>query len=161
MNPVTLFGIAYIAVPALVLFHTPPKKALESRVEPVIVEVGTSVPFGPEKPAEVIVEAPEPIKERSVDTMLRETFGDQYNIAQAVMRAESGGNTNAHHTNKNGSVDRGLLQVNSIHVKKVNGDLESLYNPEVNISVAKQIYDESGWFAWSTFKSGAYKKYLK
>lgn len=161
MNPVTLFGIAYIAVPALVLFHANVPKPTESRVEPVIVEVGTSVPFGPEKPAEVIVEAPEPIKERSVDDILRDTFKDQYNVAQAVMRAESGGNPNATHKNKNGSVDRGLMQINSIHTKKVNGNLDSLYIVEVNVNVAKQIYDGSGWGAWSTYKNGAYKKYLK
>lgn len=143
------------------MLHTQPQKAPESRVEPVIVEVATSVPFGPEKPAEVIVEAAEPIKERSVDNRLRETFGDQYNVAQAVMRAESGGRADANNTNRNGSVDRGLFQINSIHTKKVGGDLDSLYDIETNIRVAKQIYDGSGWFAWSAYKNGSYKKFLK
>ena len=160
MNPVTLFGIAYVAVPALLVFHTMPKKAVEPPVEPVIVEVAPSVQLGPEKPVEVIVEAPEPIQ-KTTDELLHEYFGDQYRIAHAVMMAESHGNKDAVHKNKNGSVDRGLMQVNSIHTKKVGGDLDSLFDPETNIRIAKQIYDGSGWGAWSTYKNGAYKKYLR
>lgn len=87
---------------------------------------------------------------------------DSY-TAQAIMRAENGAcnptKDNAG-LNWDGSVDYGLFQVNSIHAEMVGGDLERLRDPETNVRIAHQIYVAAGWTAWSTFKSGAYLKYL-
>lgn len=81
-------------------------------------------------------------------------------IATAVMRAESGCNPSAtNKANRNGSVDRGLFQVNSVHKAKVQS-LDDLYDPATNVSVAYRIHQSTGWQAWSAYKNGTYKRFL-
>jgi len=89
---------------------------------------------------------------------------DQYNwdvhIAEAVMRAESGCNPNAtSRPNWNGTVDRGLFQVNSIHADMVSS-LSALYDPATNVATAYRIYSGGGWGRWTTYTNGAYLNYL-
>ena len=54
--------------------------------------------------------------------------------------------------NKNGSIDRGLFQINSVHkdtVKKLcKGDLDTLLNVDCNMTVAKYLYDRYGLTPW-------------
>lgn len=76
-------------------------------------------------------------------------------IAVAIALAESAGNTNAENHNTNGTVDRGLWQVNSVH-----GFTGNLFDPAYNVLAACSVYKSQGWGAWSTYKSGAYKQYL-
>lgn len=59
--------------------------------------------------------------------------------------------------NSNGSVDCGLMQVNSIH----GYDCDYLENIENNLKVAREIYDREGLGAWSTYKSGKYLSFLQ
>ncbi len=62
--------------------------------------------------------------------------------------------------NYDGSVDRGLFQVNSCHADKVQGTLSKLYDTATNIAVAYRIYSGSGWRAWTTYKTGRYLAFL-
>ena len=80
--------------------------------------------------------------------------------AMAIMRAESGCSPLADNTglNRDGSNDKGLFQVNSIHHRLIS-DHDRLI-PEKNIAVAYQIYKGSGWKAWSAYNNKAYLKYL-
>jgi soluble lytic murein transglycosylase-like protein len=75
--------------------------------------------------------------------------------------AESRGNPTATGYNSDGSVDRGLMQVNSIHADMVNGDLSALYSPAINIKIAYSL-SKSGtdWSAWSTYNNGKYLQWL-
>ena len=54
--------------------------------------------------------------------------------------------------NKNGTIDRGVLQVNSTHapiVRDVCGtDLDGLYEIDCNLAVAKYLYDRGGLAHW-------------
>lgn len=43
----------------------------------------------------------------------------------------------------------GLFQVNQVHWARVGGDLEQLYDPEVNVRVAYEIWREQGWTPWA------------
>src|SRR5262245_37329849 len=75
--------------------------------------------------------------------------------AAAISLAESGGKTNARHTNTNGTIDIGLMQVNSVHLKD-GGLLEGmdavmLENPYVNVAAGKKIREAQGWNAWTTY----------
>lgn len=63
--------------------------------------------------------------------------------AMRVMLCESRGNPLA-----NGAGNRGLFQINSVHARRVGGDLEALFDPEVNVAVAFQIWSEQGWRPW-------------
>lgn len=85
-----------------------------------------------------------------------EGFGDQSVVAAAVAMAESGGNPNAVNQDSDGSHDVGLWQINSVHGYS---DAQ-MKNPYYNVAAAKAVYDSSGWGAWTTHQSGAYKKYM-
>lgn len=74
--------------------------------------------------------------------------------AAAVALAESAGNPNAQDRNTNGTIDRGLWQINSVH-----GRL-STTNVAANAKAAVQIHKKSGWDPWVTYKNGAYKAHL-
>lgn len=63
--------------------------------------------------------------------------------AERIMLCESGGR--AWEVN-NGNY--GLLQINQVHSVRVNGNLQALLDPETNIAIAYQLYQESGWQPW-------------
>lgn len=84
-------------------------------------------------------------------------------VAYAVCMAESGGVASKDNAglNRDGSVDYGLMQINSIHADMVGGDLESLRNPQVNIKIAYSLsHQGSDWTAWSTYNNGKYLQWL-
>ena len=83
------------------------------------------------------------------------------NTATAIFMAESGLNpTSVSKTNRNGTRDYGVAQINSIHKGKVSGDINQLLDPETNIRVAYEIYKGRGNFsAWSAFNNKRYLKY--
>lgn len=78
-------------------------------------------------------------------------------IMVAIAFAESGGNTQALNTsNSNGSSDRGLFQINSIH----GYNATSLMDGEFNARAALDIYRTQGLEAWSAYNNGSYLKHL-
>src|SRR5215472_1383913 len=77
-------------------------------------------------------------------------------IAAAIAMAESGGNTTATDNDSNGSVDRGLWQIISIH-----GAL-STYDVMGNARAAVSISNNgTNWSPWVTYSNGAYRKYYQ
>lgn len=58
--------------------------------------------------------------------------------------------------NKNGTIDRGVWQINSVH----GFNPDTLLTLDGNAAAAKQIYDKQGLGAWSTYNSGAYKSHM-
>lgn len=77
------------------------------------------------------------------------------NIAAAIALAESSGNPNSTDYDSNGTVDRGLWQINSIH------GTQSTYGTLANAQAAVAISnDGSDWTPWVTYNSGAYKQFL-
>jgi hypothetical protein len=76
-------------------------------------------------------------------------------IAAAVALAESGGNPDAIGHNSNGSVDRGLWQINSIHGAQSTTDVTGNVRSAIAIS-----NNGTNWQPWTTFVSGAYRKFL-
>ncbi len=76
-------------------------------------------------------------------------------MAAAIALAESGGNPNEADYDKNGTVDRGLWQINSVH------GAQSTFEVAGNTKSAIAISDNgTNWEAWVTFKNGAYKQFL-
>lgn len=78
--------------------------------------------------------------------------------AIAVALAESGGDTEATHTNRDGSTDYGLWQINSVHKELLAGKV--WMDPAVNAKMAFEVWKGSGWSAWSTFNNGAILFYM-
>lgn len=91
-----------------------------------------------------------------------------FGIAVAVALAESGGDPSAVNENSNGSTDRGLWQINSVHLGS-NGQLrnyspDTLFDPTVN-AVAADTLSKGGtdWSPWSASSGRAaaiYRKHL-
>jgi len=76
-------------------------------------------------------------------------------IAAAVALAESGGDPSISNRNRDGSIDRGLWQINSVH------GAMSTFNPLANAKAAVKISSAGrNWNPWTVFRTGAYKKFL-
>lgn len=76
-------------------------------------------------------------------------------VMAAIAMAESGGRSDAVGHNSNGSTDTGLWQINSVH------NVSGMTDPIANAKEAVKIYKSQGLKAWTTYTSGAYKKFLK
>lgn len=76
-------------------------------------------------------------------------------IMAAIALAESSGDPTATNHNSDGSVDRGLWQINSSH-----GSL-STYNVADNAKAAVKIKGTQGLSAWVTYTNGMYRKFMK
>lgn len=73
---------------------------------------------------------------------------DQVDHALRIMACESGGNPNA--LNLKGSSARGLFQIlASLWAPMFGVSYEDFYDPEINVRLARRIWDQSGWEAWS------------
>jgi tape measure domain-containing protein len=89
-------------------------------------------------------------------------------IMAAIAMAESGGRSNAHNNNvATGDNSYGLWQVNMLGRMGPErrrsfgiGSNEALFDPAVNASAARKVFESQGFGAWSVFKSGAYKQFL-
>jgi len=76
-------------------------------------------------------------------------------MAAAIALAESGGNPNAVNTaNSNGTTDRGLWQINSVHGAQSTFDLAA--NTRAAIAISN---NGANWRPWTTYNTGAYRKY--
>lgn len=78
-------------------------------------------------------------------------------IAIAVAWAESSGSP----TVVSSTGDYGVWQINlKVWGKTLGLSAEQLKNPAINARAAYQIFKRSGWGAWTTYKTGAYLKFM-
>lgn len=77
-------------------------------------------------------------------------------IAAAIAMAESGGVINASNHNSNGSTDRGLWQINSVHGSQ--STFDEMGNARAAVAISS---NGSNWTPWVTYNTGAYKRFLK
>lgn len=84
--------------------------------------------------------------------------GQNIAIATAIALAESGGQTDVvSKPNRNGTVDRGVWQINSVHSDLAGDPL----NPSDNAAMMFTLsHGGTNWHAWSTYNSGAYLAHL-
>jgi hypothetical protein len=76
-------------------------------------------------------------------------------MAAAIALAESGGSADAKNVNTDGSIDRGLWQINSVHGG------QSTFDPIANVKAAINISNNGkSWSPWVTYTTGAFKKFL-
>lgn len=97
---------------------------------------------------------------------LEKFSGKDLDIAVAVALAESGGRTDAHYVGPRDD-SYGLWQINMLggmgperRQKFHLGSNSDLFKPSTNARVAYAIFKGSGWSAWATYTSGAYKDHL-
>lgn len=87
-------------------------------------------------------------------------FDWDISIAYAICMAESRGNAQAINYNTNGTDDKGIMQINSIHVTSGLISDQDRFDPIKNVGAAYQIYKGSGFSAWSAYNNKSYLKYL-
>jgi hypothetical protein len=90
-------------------------------------------------------------------------FGAACRVALAIQRAENPqGKCEIYHYNNDGTLDWGYFQINTVHLKRPGLNLRDLLDCKANIDFAYRLYSETGGFTpWSTYKSGAYLRYLR
>src|SRR5205085_816653 len=75
--------------------------------------------------------------------------GDPSLMATLALR-ESQGIPTAQHLNDNGTIDRGLWQINSIWLKQLGLSANSLFTPSINADAAGDVLRIQGPTAWAT-----------
>jgi hypothetical protein len=106
---------------------------------------------------EVIREVEVPLKldsdKQRAMAYIIEVFGDDASemIAIVAKCENSTFNQEAKNHNRNGTLDKGVTQINSIHIsgKEFKSCIEAHNDYRANIDCAKDIYDKYGWSAWS------------
>jgi hypothetical protein len=99
------------------------------------------------------------VKTYSLEQKICKTFGKQCDTALAIINAESHFDRYAINVNKDGSKDLGCWQLND-KAQKV--DRSIAFDCLQATDKAYKIYQSWGNFnAWSAYKNGSYKKYLK
>jgi len=90
-------------------------------------------------------------------------FGSACRVALAIQRAENPtGKCEMYHYNSDGTLDWGYFQINTIHLQRTGLNLRDLLDCRANIDFAYQLYsDQQGFAAWDTYKSGAYRRFLR
>lgn len=102
--------------------------------------------------------------EKAIIQEIRKTFPESKTTAVAVARGESELDIYAYnpewHYNAQGEKvcqgSYGLMQIACVHVL----DPLKLYDPEYNLQIARQVYDNRGWLPWGAYTDGRYKQYL-
>jgi hypothetical protein len=89
-------------------------------------------------------------------------FGAQCRVALAIQRAENPrGACETFHYNSDGTLDWGYFQINTVHLTRPGLNLRDLLDCRANIDFAYQLYRERGFQPWSTYNSGAYRRFLR
>lgn len=127
-----------------------------SKPEIYVAEASETVVVPDKKEVLIEVEIDWDNKQRIVDE-IKKVFPETPNTAVAIAKCESGLNPEATNTsNKNGTIDRGIMQINSIH--DTNG--YDLYDVQDNLEFARKLYEESGWQPWVCYTRGYWKKHI-
>jgi hypothetical protein len=95
-----------------------------------------------------------PKPETPIEKYICEKFKSDCQLALAVAKAESGMKEEEIGVNRDGSIDMGIFQINSVHWSKNGCNPKSLLDAYKNVDCAYQIWKSSGWNPWVTFQSG-------
>jgi hypothetical protein len=88
-------------------------------------------------------------------------FGPACRTALAIQRAENPrGACEIYHYNSDGTLDWGYFQINTVHLRRPGVNLRDLLDCRTNIDFAYQLYLERGFAPWTTYTSGAYRRFL-
>lgn len=88
---------------------------------------------------------------KTIEDKIKALWPNDWETAIKVFTCESGLNPTAYNENTNGSIDVGIAQVNSIHGVSA----KMLTDVDVNLAVARQIYDNAGgWTPWVCYTRG-------
>jgi hypothetical protein len=99
----------------------------------------------------------------TVEDKIRAAFPEDPETAVAIAKAESNlqswrvGDKHLVWRDGRNGMSCGIFQ---IRVFPNRPDCEQLFDEDFNIEYARQLYESSGWYPWSTYKSDQYKEHL-
>lgn len=107
-----------------------------------------------------VASAKEPA-EMTTEEYICHVFGNDCKLALAVSQAENGTRECERlNINTNNSLDIGVFQINTVHLKK-GWKLPDLLDCHKNIDHAYEIFKAQGFTPWVAYNSGSYKKFLQ
>lgn len=155
-------GVWFLRILAILLVISPIKNALAvepvSLVNPAVADIliiksptfkadFATIIATKEAEAKQVVRVNTPTREEIVAEIQRQ-FGKHTNKALAVLDCENRNlDVNATNWNRDKSTDRGIFQINSIHVKRFGTLFQTDWKE--NIRVARVIHSEQGWRPWT------------
>ena len=87
--------------------------------------------------------------------LIHDTFPEDPHTATAIAKCESGLNIEAYNpNNSNGTVDRGIFQLNSVHDERVESLGLDPWDVEDNVAFARMLYEDSGFQPWVCYTRG-------
>jgi len=98
---------------------------------------------------------PSPTPTKSVEERICQKFKENCQEAIAIAKAESGLRCDA----VSPTNDHGVFQINAVHFPKFKG--KDPYDCDANIEVAYEIYKRQGFYPWTVYRTGSYKRFLK
>ena len=131
-----------------------PSTIVEASPTPTLTP--TPSPTSAPKPAVVAVDPTS--GEGKIEEMIREHFGEHAEDAMKILECENKTwNPRATNHNRNGTIDRGLFQLNSAYWGG-----EENFDPETNIKKARMIFDRAGerWTPWTCAYMAGQNSYL-
>lgn len=90
-------------------------------------------------------------------------FGPACPVALAIQRSENPqGTCDIYHYNRDGTLDWGYFQINTVHLKRRGVRLRDLLDCKANIDFAYHLYvEKQGFTAWTVFNNGRYRRFLR
>jgi len=89
-------------------------------------------------------------------------FGPACRIALAIQLAKNprGACEVYHYNSSDGTLDWGFFQINTVHLTRRGVNLRDLLDCKANIDFAYELFLKEGFEAWTTYVSGAYRRFL-
>jgi membrane-associated HD superfamily phosphohydrolase len=111
----------------------------------------------------VINSIPNPVDLKTdTEKYIYQKFGiEDYKVAIAIARSESGLREGAININTNNTIDVGVFQINSIHFKQAGCSLKEVATMQGNVDCAYSLFKSSGWTIWTTVLNGAFVSKLQ
>lgn len=157
----TLVGLAFYGTYKINQFFENNKLVFQS---PISLSFNAPLFVAPrEKPKAVTI-----VKEIKGNSPLNELqqyicdkFGSDCKLALAVAKAENGTmQCDRFNINSNGTVDFGVFQINTVHLKK-GYKISDLIDCKKNVDIAFEIFSQQkGFQAWVAYNNGNYKKFM-
>lgn len=86
-------------------------------------------------------------------------FGSDCKMALAIAKTENGTwQCDRYNINPNGTLDWGLFQINTVHLKNI--DLKSLLDCKANVEYAYKLFKDQGWTPWVAYQTKSYLKFM-
>ena len=130
--------------------------------QPVLVKF-QKLTFVRERDRETVIISPLAEHPKEAETDIERYICDVFGVfncqvALAVMKAESGGNSEAWNSNNNGTLDIGLWQINSINWDTCGMSMSDLLDPYKNTDCAKMLYvnADSTFTPWVVFNTNGF-----